>query len=105
MSQLIGAFPTVCADCTWDPFINHSTTLPLLSRQRISLRPSPLKSPVPASCHCGPGLPSETAEASCPAALVCQSATDPLSLTNRMSLRPFPSKSATSATCQELATV
>jgi len=46
IDQVVTAFPTP-ADCvTCAPFRNHIATLPLVSRQRMSPVPSPLKSPV-----------------------------------------------------------
>src|SRR5262245_14520908 len=46
IDQTVGAFPTPtdCATCA--PFMNQIATLPLVSCQRMSLLPSPLKSPV-----------------------------------------------------------
>src|SRR5260221_3136419 len=51
IDQAVGTFPTP-ADCeTCAPFMNQIATLPLLSCQRMSLLPSPLKSPVPTIDH------------------------------------------------------
>jgi hypothetical protein len=42
---VVDAFPTVADDKSWRLFINQIDTLPLPSRHRMPLRPSPLKSP------------------------------------------------------------
>src|SRR5467141_3311864 len=51
MDQTMGTFPTPadCATCV--PFMSQIATLPLVSCQRRSLLPSPLKSPVSAIDH------------------------------------------------------
>src|SRR2546427_11222835 len=49
IDQTVGAFPTPAGCLTWAPFMNQIATLPLVSRQRISLLPSPSKSRVSAS--------------------------------------------------------
>jgi hypothetical protein len=45
--QTVGTKPSDVDDRTWVPFISQIATLPLVSRQRMSAKPSPLKSPVP----------------------------------------------------------
>ena len=41
----------------WVPSMVHSAVVPSLSRQRMSALPSPLKSPVPSTCHSAPTVP------------------------------------------------
>ena len=74
------------------------TLAPLTLRHRMSLWPSPVKSPIPATCH---PLSSEASQY--PGALPPGQITlAPLLLRHRMSLRPSPVKSPIPATCHPL---
>ena len=82
------------------PFINQIADVPSLFCQRMSALPSPLKSPVPATCQPSPGfarapppmklVPFISQIARCVSSSVCQ----------RMSALPSPLKSPVPATCQ-----
>src|SRR6266566_239375 len=74
------------------PFSSQTTTSPLSFCQRMSKRPSPLKSPVPFSCQLGPGLPRLPP----PITLVpfsSQIPASPVSFCHRTSDLPSPLKS------------
>src|SRR5437762_3514035 len=81
------------------PFISHWEAVPSSLRNRMSERPSPLKSPIPATCQLTPGLPRLVLESSV-APFICHSAVVPSSLRNRMSERPSLLKSPIPATFQ-----
>src|SRR5258706_187604 len=49
IDQLVGTTPILADEATDAPFMNQIAVLPLLSRQRMSCLPSPLKSAVPTS--------------------------------------------------------
>src|SRR5258705_10786018 len=55
VQTVVGAFPTPAACATCAPFMNQIATLPLVSCQRMSLLPSPLKSPGPTIDHTAGG--------------------------------------------------
>src|SRR5258706_400582 len=82
------------ADCvTCVPFMNQIATLPLvLSYQRMSLLPSPLKSAVPTIDHEVGTDPTPAICATC-APFISHIATLPLVSRQRMSLLPSPLKS------------
>src|SRR2546422_558551 len=88
-----GAFPTPEACLTCAPFMNQIATLPLVSRQRMSLLPSPLKSPVPTIFQTlGGAFPTPADPVTCPP-FVNHIATLPFVSCQRMSLLPSPLKS------------
>src|SRR5258707_15851450 len=106
---MMGTFPTPAAlgFKTLVPFMNQIATLPLVvSRQRTSLLPSPLKPPVPAIVKVVGTFPT-------PAVLgfktvvpfISQIATLPLVSLQRMSHRPSPLKSPVPTMDQVVATV
>src|SRR5260370_15825021 len=72
--------------------MNHIATLPLVSRQRMSPLPSPLKSPVPTIDHAMGAFPTP-ARFLTSGLPISQIATLPLGSCQRMSLLPSPSKS------------
>src|SRR5579862_8157575 len=74
------------------PFMNQIVTLPDVSIQRMSLEPSPLKSPVSATLHVVGMLPSTDCCNSAPS-LMSQIITSPEVLRQRMSEVPSPLKS------------
>src|SRR5260370_34546363 len=94
---MMGTFPTPAAlgFKTLVPFMNQIATLPLVSRHRTSLLPSPLKSPVPTTDQVVGTFPT-------PAVLgfktvvpfISQIATLPLVSRQTMSLLPSPLKSS-----------
>src|SRR5260221_5636772 len=61
--QTVDILPSPADDATAAPFMNHNAVLPLLSRQRRSLLPSPLKSPVSTIDQAVDTLPRPTADA------------------------------------------
>src|SRR6266852_342897 len=92
IDQTVRIFPTP-ADCeTCGPFMNQIATLPLLSCQRMSLLPSPLKSPVSTIVQLVGAEPSPADWVTC-APFISQIATLPLPSRHRMSLLPSPLKS------------
>src|SRR5229473_476031 len=92
IDQTVGIFPTP-ADCeTCGPFMNQIATLPLLSCQRMSLLPSPLKSPVPTIDQVVGAEPRPADCRSC-APFISHTATLPLPSAQRMSPLPSPLKS------------
>src|SRR5215467_6706529 len=108
IDQVVGTFPTpaVLGFKTVVPFISQIATLPLVvSRQRMSHLPSPLKSPVPTTDQLVGTFPT-------PAVLgfktvvpfISQIATLPLVSRQRMSDLPSPLKSPVPTTDQVVAT-
>src|SRR5712691_3687337 len=92
IDQTVGIFPTP-ADCeTCGPFMNQIATLPLLSCQRMSLVPSPLKSPVSTIVQAVDIFPTPTDWVTC-APFINQIATLPLVSCQRISVLPSPLKS------------
>src|SRR5437667_329815 len=81
------------------PFICHRPTTPSSLRHRMSLLPSPPKSPVPAICQVLSICRMLVAEAIA-VPFICHSPTSPESLRHRMSLLPSPPKSPVPSTCQ-----
>src|SRR5215467_2397315 len=75
--QATGTLPRPAADLICRPFMNQIAVLPLLSRQRMSLLPSPLKSPVSAIDHAVGAAPMPPDNAIC-AAFINHIATLPL---------------------------
>src|SRR3954447_11058759 len=67
-----------------DPLTYQIAYEPSLFFQRMSLRPSPLKSAVEANCQLASSEPSDTID--CTPPFICQTATWLLSLRQRMSL-------------------
>src|SRR5712691_3511029 len=103
IDQTVGIFPTP-ADCeTCAPFMNHIATLPLLSCQRMSLLPSPLKSPVPTIDQVVGAFPTPADCVTC-APFISQIATLPLVSRHRTSPLPSPSKSPVPTTDQTVGT-
>src|SRR5258708_2351448 len=94
---------------TKPPFVvpRKSKIAPFVLRQRMSARPSPLKSPTPATCQLGSTIIQELPPllTTPPFAAPEKSKIAPLSLRQRMSLRPSPLKSPVPATCQLLSTL
>src|SRR5207248_4333566 len=84
-----------------------SKIAPVSFRQRMSSRPSPLKSPTAATCQLLSTLTHELPPllAKPPLAVPRKSKIAPLSFRHRMSSRPSPLKSPTAATCQLIATL
>ena len=81
-----------------DPFICHSETSPLVSRQRISVRWSPLKSAMPAMLHDASGrtrtpLKVRSAEDAIALPFMLQSISSPALLRHSMSEWPLSLKS------------
>ena len=86
------------------PFINHIATAPEMCRHRISLLPSPLKSPVPAICQSFPGVPTKALDWMLKP-FINHIATAPEMCRHRISLLPSPLKSPVPAICQSLSAV
>ncbi len=63
MAQLLGTLPMVAVAVGVTPLISQIPTLPLVSRQRMSDMPSPLKSPVSAMLQAAGTLPMPEVEA------------------------------------------
>src|SRR5579872_3769399 len=90
----------------FDPFIFQSDNSPLLAfRQRMSVLPSPSKSPIPTMLQLGPGIGSVLESVTNPpdvmfGPFMSQAASCPALLRQRMSLLPSPSRSPTPATVQ-----
>src|SRR5258708_20899753 len=91
MDQTMGTFPTPadCATCV--PFMNQIATLPLVSCQRRSLLPSPLKSPVSTIDHTVGAEPTPADCLTC-ARFISHTATLPSVSLQRTSPLPSPSK-------------
>src|SRR5260370_21683802 len=85
--------------------MNQIATLPLVSCQRMSLLPSPLKSPVPTIFHTlGGAFPTPAACVTC-APFISQIATSPVAVfRHRMSPLPSPLKSPVPAIDHTVAT-
>ena len=81
------------------PFMNQIAVLPRLSRHRMSLLPSPLKSPVPTMFQVGGTLPTRPPDEMV-APFISHTATLPLLSRQRMSPMPSPLKSPTPTTDQ-----
>src|SRR6266436_4212585 len=101
IDQPAGGLPTP-AGVTCAPFMNQIPTPPLVCCQRMSLSPSPLKSPTPAIDQPAGAVPT-------PAGVTCapfmnQIATLPLVSCQRMSPLPSPLKSPVPATDQTAGT-
>ena len=86
MVHVVGMLPRPAVERWSISFMNQIAVLPLVLRQRISLLPSPLKSPVSATFHFVPTLPSPPARL-IDNPLISQIATLPLLSRHRMS--PF----------------
>src|SRR5262245_19708803 len=85
--------------------MNHIATLPLVSCQRMSLLPSPSKSPVSTIDHTEGGAEPTGADWVTCAPFISQIATLPLVVSrHRMSLLPSPSKSPVPAIDQLVGT-
>src|SRR5207249_5557385 len=86
----------------WSSDVCSSDLVPVSFRHRMSLRPSPLKSPVAATCQSVGTLTAELAqlEPKPPLALPSQSVSVPPSSRHKMSLRPSPLKIGR-ASCRE----
>src|SRR5689334_6072738 len=94
------------ADMTVLPLISHSASAPLSLRHRMSDRPSPLKSPTPATLHEASGRTATpfavtSALEVMAAPFMSHTATSPEVLRHRMSLLPSPSKSLSPAALQD----
>ena len=74
------------------PFINHTATLPLVSRQMMSPNPSPLKSPTPAMDQVVGMLPTDAVDPTA-APFMNHIAVLPLVSCQRRSALPSPLKS------------
>src|SRR5258708_40185586 len=94
MDQVVGTFPTnaVLGFKTVVPFISQIATLPLVSIQRMSHLPSPLKSPVPTIDQTVDTLPTSADCRTC-VPFINHTATLPLVSRQRMSHMPSPLKS------------
>ena len=90
--QLVGTLPRPGVETTCVPFINQIDTSPAVLRHRMSLLPSPLKSPVSAIVQLVGTLPRCRPETTC-VPFINQIATSPLALRHRMSVLPSPLKS------------
>src|SRR5450631_3846628 len=98
MDQTVGAFPTNEGSPgfkTLVPFISQITTSPLVSRHRMSLLPSPLKSPIPTMDQTVGAFPTNEGPPGFKTLVPCisQLTTSPLVSRQRMSLLPSPLKS------------
>src|SRR5450631_2175456 len=98
MDQTVGAFPTNEGSPGFNtlvPFISQITTLPLVSRQRMSLLPSPLKSPVPTMDQTVGTFPTNEGPPGFKTLVpfISQITTSPPVSLHRMSLLPSPLKS------------
>src|SRR5450631_1782999 len=93
--QAVETFATARLEETVPPFIAQTTTLPLVSRQRMSLLPSPSKSPVSTIDQAVGTVPTDTPEATVPLLFNSHIATLPLLSRQRMSVLPSPFKSPT----------
>src|SRR5690242_14264589 len=84
---------------------SQSVSWPVLWRHKMSLCPSPLKSPTAATVQ-SEETPTVAAPFGLnpPFAFPSQSVSNPLSLRQRMSSRPSPLKSPVPATCQSVVT-
>src|SRR6267378_2774221 len=90
----VGTFPAPAACATCVPFMNQIATSPFVSCQRISLLPSPLKSPVPTIFHTLGGAFPTPADWVTWAPFISQIATSPVVVfCQRMSPVPSPLKS------------
>src|SRR5260221_3871709 len=89
--------PGDCVTCV--PFTNQIATLPLVSCQRMSLLPSPLKSPVSTIDQVVGADPRPT-DIMNSAASISHTATAPLASRHRMSLLPSPLESPVPITDQ-----
>src|SRR6476646_9297311 len=86
-------------DCA--PFMSQIAGVPSSPCHRMSLLPSPLKSPVPITCQDGPGFgPTAEPNARFVPLFRLQIAAWPLSFCHRNSLRPSALKSPSSIRCQ-----
>ncbi len=92
MAQLLGTLPMVAVAVGVTPLISQIPTLPLVSRQRMSDMPSPLKSPVSAMLQAAGTLPMPEVEATA-VPLRSQIPTLPLVSRQSRSLLPSPLKS------------
>src|SRR5580704_5051622 len=92
IDQLVGTFPTDRFDEIVPPFISQIATLPLVSVQRMSPLPSPLKSPVPTIDQLVGTVAICRFEAIDPL-FMSHIATGPALSCQRMSLSPSPLKS------------
>ena len=70
--------------------MSQTETAPVLFCSTMSVVPSLLKSPVPTTCHVGPGLATSADLTIWPAPFTSQTATSPVFLCNRMSVPPSP---------------
>src|SRR6202034_879537 len=87
-----------CEDAIFEPFMLQSAKVPLALRNRMSARPSPLKSPMPATLQAEPSVSVAPCEVSSCEEAICepfivQSAKVPLELRNNTSDLPSPLKS------------
>src|SRR5579872_2411986 len=105
MVHVAGTLATTVDDETVVPFISHTAVLPELSRQRMSLLPSPLKSPVSDTDHDVGTLPMKVLDVTPPLPLSSQIATLPVLSRHRMSVLPSPLKSPEPTIDQEVGTL
>lgn len=101
--QLAGTLATSAEDEMAVPPapMNDATVASLVFRQRMSLRPSALKSPSAATLHGAPSRVRNVEDAiAAPLALVSDTTVSPLEFRHKMSLRASPLKSPTPATDQ-----
>src|SRR5215831_15267628 len=96
--------PTPSAELTIPLLFMNQIPTPLpLAERRMSLMPSPLKSPVPAMLQVPTGsVASPLADLIVPLLFISQTATAPLVWYQRMSHTPSPLKSPVPATVQSL---
>src|SRR5450631_762431 len=102
--QAVETFATARLEETVPPFIAQTTTLPLVSRQRMSLLPSPSKSPVPTIDQLVGTVPRLTYCDTVPP-FISQIATLPPVSRQRMSVLPSPLKSPVPTIDQLVGTV
>src|SRR5882672_5526269 len=103
IDQTVGTFPTPAPEASV-PFMNQIATLPLVSCQRMSLLPSPSKSPVSTIDQMAGAEPAAAACVTC-SPFINQIATVPLLVSrHRMSLLPSPLKSPVPAMVQLVGT-
>src|ERR1700728_3744587 len=99
--KVVEIVPRPAPDAIVVPFMNQMARSPLVSRQRISLLPSPLKSPVSATAHTVDRFPTdELFGFKIVVPLISQIAKSPLVSSQRMSDIPSPLKSPTPTTDQ-----
>src|SRR6185369_16235954 len=112
MCQLVGTTSQALGSLLANPpfaWPSHSVNDPLSLRQSTSFLPSPLKSPVPATCQLVgttfQALASLLVKPPLPSRFASHSVKEPLSLRQRISSLPSPSKSPVPTTCQSVGTL